>query len=83
MPLPPQVVRKDRTLEQIIFPIPSVCHYLTDESKARVMIDTECNEQGSKVDDFFKRTNELHEEMECQKDLRGIVGGLRVPIIML
>ncbi|XP_064398624.1 inositol 1,4,5-trisphosphate receptor type 2-like isoform X2 [Halichondria panicea] len=65
-----EVVRKDRTLEQIIFPIPSVCHYLTDESKARVMIDTECNEQGSKVDDFFKRTNELHEEMECQKDLR-------------
>ncbi len=70
--LPPQVVRKDRTLEQIIFPIPDVCHYLTEESKSRVMADTECNEQGSKVDDFFKRTNELYQEMECQKDLRGM-----------
>lgn len=64
-------MRKDRTLEKIIFPIPDVCHYLTDESKNRVMADTGCNEQGSKVDDFFKRTNELYEEMECQKDLRG------------
>lgn len=35
------------------------------------MADTECNEQGSKVDDFFKKTNELYEEMECQKDLKG------------
>ena len=32
---------------------------------------TECNEQGSKVDDFFKQVKELHEEMVCQKDLRG------------
>ena len=32
---------------------------------------TECNEQGSKVDDFFKQINGLYEEMVCQKDLRG------------
>ena len=66
-----KVVRKDRTLEKIVFPIPTVCHFLTEESKANVMENTECNEQGSKVDDFFTRTDDLYKEMECQKDLRG------------
>ena len=66
-----QIVRKDRTLEQIVFPVPSVCRFLTEDSKDKVMQHTECNEQGSKVDDFFRQTAALHEEMECQKDLRG------------
>ena len=66
-----QIVRKDRSLEQIVFPVPKVCQYLTTDSKEKVMQHTECNEQGSKVDDFFKQINGLHEEMVCQKDLRG------------
>ena len=44
-----QIVRKDRTLEQIVFPVPHVCEYLLSESKERVLQCTECNEQGSKV----------------------------------
>ena len=67
----PQIVRKDRSLEQIVFPVPHVCQFLTQESKDKVMQHTECNEQGSKVDDFFKQVNGLYDEMVCQKDLRG------------
>ena len=44
-----QIVRKDHTLEQIVFPIPHICEYLPSESKDRVLQYTECNEQGSKV----------------------------------
>ena len=67
-------MRKDRSLEQIVFPVPSVCQFLPPESKEKVMQHTECNEQGSKVDDFFKNINGLHEEMVCQKELRGKSG---------
>ena len=68
-------MRNDRKLEQIVFPVPSVCQYLTEESKQHVLQKTKCNEQGSKVDDFFKQTQWLFEEMQCQKELRGEGGG--------
>jgi hypothetical protein len=55
----------------IVFPVPSMCQFLPPESKDKVMQHTECNEQGSKVDNFFKRMDGLHEEMVCQKELRG------------
>ena len=44
-----QIVRKDQTLEQIVFPVPHVCEYLPSESKDQVLQRTKCNEQGSKV----------------------------------
>lgn len=31
-----EVVRHDRTLEQIVFPIPEICEYLTEETKSKV-----------------------------------------------
>ena len=64
-----QIVRKDRTLEKIVFPVPQECRYLTDRSKDDVMQKTKCNEQGSKVDDFFTQIENLHSEMLCQQAL--------------
>ena len=61
-------MRKDRSLEQIVFPVPSVCQFLPPESKEKVMQHTECNEQGSKVDDFFKRIDGLHERWFARKN---------------
>ena len=75
-------MRKDRSLEQIVFPVPRVCHFLTQESQYKVMQKTECNEQGSKVDDFFKQINSLHEEMVSQKDLRGKTEGTLCDMIV-
>jgi len=66
-----QIVRNDRKLEQIVFPVPGVCQFLPKESKDQVIHKTKCNEQGSKVDDFFKQTDRLFKEMLFQKDLRG------------
>uniref|UniRef100_A0A182YMW4 Uncharacterized protein n=1 Tax=Anopheles stephensi TaxID=30069 RepID=A0A182YMW4_ANOST len=64
-----EIVRHDRTLEQIVFPIPEICEYLTKDTKVRVLNTAERDDQGSKVADFFDR----HEAMfkRDEKKLRG------------
>uniref|UniRef100_A0A8C3LUZ7 Inositol 1,4,5-trisphosphate receptor n=1 Tax=Chrysolophus pictus TaxID=9089 RepID=A0A8C3LUZ7_CHRPC len=66
----PQIVRLDRSMEQIIFPVPGICEFLTKETKYRLFTTTEQDEQGSKVSDFFDQSSFLHNEMEWQKKLR-------------
>ncbi|XP_016122882.1 inositol 1,4,5-trisphosphate receptor type 1 [Sinocyclocheilus grahami] len=64
------IVRLDRTMEQIVFPVPNICEFLTQESKLRVYYTTERDEQGSKINDFFLRSEDLFNEMNWQKKLR-------------
>ena len=66
-----QIVRQDRTMEQIVFPIPEICEYLTEETKIRVYLTTERDDQGSKVTDYFERVEDMFAEMKWQKKLRG------------
>ena len=65
-----EVVRQDRTLEQIVFPIPEICEYLTEDTKLRVYMNAERDDQGSKVSDFFGRHEDNFAEMKWQKKLR-------------
>ncbi|XP_029457322.1 inositol 1,4,5-trisphosphate receptor type 1 isoform X1 [Rhinatrema bivittatum] len=65
-----EIVRLDRTMEQIVFPVPSICEFLTKESKLRIYYSTERDEQGSKINDFFLRSEDLFNEMNWQKKLR-------------
>uniref|UniRef100_A0A8B9FQN2 Inositol 1,4,5-trisphosphate receptor n=1 Tax=Amazona collaria TaxID=241587 RepID=A0A8B9FQN2_9PSIT len=65
-----EIVRLDRSMEQIIFPVPGICEFLTKETKYRLFTTTEQDEQGSKVSDFFDQSSFLHNEMEWQKKLR-------------
>eukprot|EP00061_Rhincodon_typus_P017939 g46879.t1 len=65
-----KIVRHDRTMEKIVFPVPSICEYLTDESKTKVFSTTERDEQGSKVNDFFQQTEDLYNEMIWQKKIK-------------
>uniref|UniRef100_A0A670IZ44 Inositol 1,4,5-trisphosphate receptor n=1 Tax=Podarcis muralis TaxID=64176 RepID=A0A670IZ44_PODMU len=65
-----EIVRHDRTMEQIVFPVPNICEFLTHESKYRVFNTTERDEQGSKVNDFFQQTEDLYNEMKWQKKIR-------------
>lgn len=58
-------------MEQIVFPVPNICEFLTQESKLRVYYTTERDEQGSKINDFFLRSEDLFNEMNWQKKLRG------------
>lgn len=66
-----QIVRHDRTLEQIVFPIPEICEYITHETKVRIFNTAERDDQGSKVLDFFERSDDMFNEMKWQKKLRG------------
>ncbi|KAL5274464.1 ITPR1 family protein [Megaselia abdita] len=66
-----EIVRNDRTLEQIVFPIPEICEYLTTDTKLKILNTAERDDQGSKVADFFDRTEETFNEMKWQKKLRG------------
>uniref|UniRef100_A0A803V3P3 Inositol 1,4,5-trisphosphate receptor n=1 Tax=Ficedula albicollis TaxID=59894 RepID=A0A803V3P3_FICAL len=65
-----KIVRHDRTMEKIVFPVPNICEFLTRESKSRVFNTTERDEQGSKVNDFFQQTEDLYNEMKWQKKIR-------------
>ncbi|KAK7067485.1 Inositol 1,4,5-trisphosphate receptor type 1, partial [Halocaridina rubra] len=65
-----EIVRSDRTMEQIVFPIQEICNYLTEETKHRVYYTAELDEQGSKVTDFFEKCNEMFREMQWQKKLK-------------
>ncbi|XP_040201538.1 inositol 1,4,5-trisphosphate receptor type 2 isoform X3 [Rana temporaria] len=65
-----EIVRHDRTMEQIVFPVPNICEYLTKESMHRVFNSTERDEQGSKINDFFQQTEDLYNEMKWQKKIR-------------
>eukprot|EP00058_Branchiostoma_floridae_P014304 XP_002599792.1 hypothetical protein BRAFLDRAFT_70263 [Branchiostoma floridae] len=65
-----EIVRQDRTMERIVFPVPSICEYLTEETKSRVYHTAERDEQGSKVSDFFERCDDMFNEMKWQKKLR-------------
>uniref|UniRef100_A0A7N8YJQ7 Inositol 1,4,5-trisphosphate receptor n=1 Tax=Mastacembelus armatus TaxID=205130 RepID=A0A7N8YJQ7_9TELE len=65
-----EIVRHDRTMEQIVFPVPNICEYLTEESKVRVFTTTERDDQGSKVNDFFQQFDNLYNEMRWQKKIQ-------------
>lgn len=45
--------------------------YLTHETKVRVYNGAERDDQGSKVMDFFEKTEDMFNEMKWQKKLRG------------
>uniref|UniRef100_A0A4W4FAS1 Inositol 1,4,5-trisphosphate receptor n=1 Tax=Electrophorus electricus TaxID=8005 RepID=A0A4W4FAS1_ELEEL len=67
------IVRHDRTMEQIVFPVPNICEFLTEESKVRVFTTTERDDQGSKVNHFFQQFDDLYNEMWWQRKMRNNV----------
>lgn len=65
-----QIVRSDRSMEQIVFPIRDTCLYLTNETKQRVLNTAQLDLQGSKVTDFFNHFEDMHNEMKWQRKLK-------------
>jgi hypothetical protein len=47
-----EIIREDRAMEQIVFPVPTICEYLTKETKQRIFLTTKKDEQNSK---FFRK----------------------------
>ena len=66
-----KIVRSDRKMERVIFPIHDICAYLSVETKQSIYVNTEKDAQGSKVTDFFNKWPQLFEEMKWQRKLQG------------
>lgn len=65
-----EIIREDRAMEQIVFPVPTICEYLTQETKQKIFLTTEKDEQNSKITGFFEQVDMLWNEMKWQKKLR-------------
>ncbi|CAF1314468.1 unnamed protein product [Adineta steineri] len=65
-----EIIRHDRSIEPIVFPVPQLCEFLTNEKKQKVFLTCEQDQQGSKVKDFFGKFPEIFEEMKWQRKLR-------------
>lgn len=57
-------------MEQIVFPVPTTCEYLTQETKQRIFLTTEKDEQNSKITGFFEAVDSMWNEMKWQRKLR-------------
>lgn len=65
-----ELVRSDRSLERIVFPVPQLCKFLTNQTKQRVFQNTKRDDQGSKVTDFVAQVDDMFNEMRWQQQLR-------------
>jgi inositol 1,4,5-triphosphate receptor type 1 len=65
-----EIIRDDRCMEQIVYPVPTICEYLTKETKQRIFLTTEKDEQNSKITGFFESVDAMWNEMKWQKKLR-------------
>lgn len=66
-----EIVRGNRNqMERVVFPVPQICEYLTHETKSNVYQNTEQDERGSKIPDFFQCVDDLFEEMKWQEELQ-------------
>uniref|UniRef100_A0A913HZP3 Inositol 1,4,5-trisphosphate receptor n=1 Tax=Strongyloides stercoralis TaxID=6248 RepID=A0A913HZP3_STRER len=64
-----EIVREDRNLERVVFPIYDICLYLTPETQNYIYMNTERDNQGSKVTGFFEKWEHLYNEMKWQRKL--------------
>jgi len=57
-------------MEEIVFPIPEICRFLTEETKKTTFFETEMDDKDSKIADFFERSESMYREMAWQEKLQ-------------
>ena len=65
-----EIVRDKTTMEEIVFPIPEICRFLTEETKKTTFFETEMDDKDSKIADFFDRSESMYREMAWQEKLQ-------------
>jgi hypothetical protein len=74
-----EIVRDKTTMEEIVFPIPEICRFLTEETKKTTFFETEMDDKESKIADFFERSEGMYREMAWQERLQV----MKVPVIVI
>ena len=75
-----EIVRDKTTMEEIVFPIPEICRFLTEETKKTTFFETEMDDKESKIADFFERSEGMYREMAWQERLQV---GLSVRVVAI
>jgi hypothetical protein len=57
-------------MEQIVFPVPQICEYLTKETKIKTYLYTEKDQQNSKISGFFESMDSMYDEIRWQSQLQ-------------
>ena len=57
-------------MEQIVFPVPQICEYLTEETKQKVFLYTEKDQQNSKITGYFESIDTMYDEIKWQNKLQ-------------
>ncbi|RNA42187.1 inositol 1-4-5-trisphosphate receptor isoform X1 [Brachionus plicatilis] len=65
-----EIIREDKSMEQVVFPVPSICQFLTSETRQKVYLTTDKDEQNSKISGFVEQVELMWDEMKWQKKLR-------------
>ena len=60
-------MRSDRTLDEVLFPVPMLCRWLTSSSKYKFMWDVDRSTPQKRIDSFVTRSEGLIYEMHHQE----------------
>ncbi|KAH9582493.1 hypothetical protein MS3_00007235 [Schistosoma haematobium] len=58
-----EIVREDNRIERIVYPIPKICHYLTNSKKHQLLAINNMDNDYSKIPSLFKIIEEIYAEM--------------------
>uniref|UniRef100_A0A5K4FB58 Inositol 1,4,5-trisphosphate receptor n=1 Tax=Schistosoma mansoni TaxID=6183 RepID=A0A5K4FB58_SCHMA len=64
-----EIVRADNRIERIVYPIPKICHYLTDSKKYQLLAINNMDNDYSKIPSLFKIIEEIYAEMLCAEHM--------------
>jgi len=64
-----EIVRSDRTLDEVLFPVPVLCKWLTSKSKLKFMWDVDRSTPQKRIEDFVTRSEGLIYEMHHQEQM--------------
>ncbi|CAH8570449.1 unnamed protein product [Schistosoma intercalatum] len=64
-----EIVREDNRIERIVYPIPKICHYLTNSKKHQLLAINNMDNDYSKIPSLFKIIEEIYAEMLCAEHM--------------
>ncbi|KAL1510122.1 hypothetical protein AB1Y20_006454 [Prymnesium parvum] len=67
-----EIINAQGKLERVLFPFPTFCHHLTEESKQALLEHVDRDTPGRIVFDFFDAIDSLHAEMKHLAKLEGL-----------
>ena len=75
-----EIVRTDRSLDEVLFPVPMLCKWLTSSSKYKFMWDVDRSTPQKRIDSFVTRSEGLIYEMRHQERIAKVGHTYHLPL---